>query len=146
MGSRADIPANREFFRLNEVCKLANVQPTTLQSWGTEFDQLEPIQTRTGQRLLNRSQVELLFEIRRLLVDDRLSFADARHQLTIRDDPPPAPAPERSPKTQPIRIPDREPEQSERPRQTSPHRAQLEREIAKEVEERLEPLMSSLLA
>ncbi len=35
------LPDDQDQFKLNEVCKLANVQPYMLRFWGTEFPQLE---------------------------------------------------------------------------------------------------------
>ena len=54
------LPPDQQFFKLNEVCKLANVQPYMLRFWGTEFEQLETTTTETGQRLYSKDQVELI--------------------------------------------------------------------------------------
>ncbi|MBD3854659.1 MAG: MerR family transcriptional regulator, partial [Acidobacteria bacterium] len=48
------LPDDQEQFKLNEVCKLANVQPYMLRFWGTEFPQLEAEKSGTGQRLYSR--------------------------------------------------------------------------------------------
>ena len=76
-----DLPDDQEFFKLNEVCKLANVQPYMLRFWGTEFEQLETTTTETGQRLYSRPQMHLILEIRRLLFDEGLTIAAARKQV-----------------------------------------------------------------
>ncbi|MEX1312215.1 MAG: MerR family transcriptional regulator [Candidatus Sulfomarinibacteraceae bacterium] len=76
-----DLPDDQEFFKLNEVCKLANVQPYMLRFWGTEFEQLETTTTETGQRLYSRPQMNLILEIRRLLFDEGLTIAAARKQV-----------------------------------------------------------------
>lgn len=76
-----DLPEDQEFFKLNEVCKLANVQPYMLRFWGTEFEQLETTTTETGQRLYSRPQMNLILEIRRLLFDEGLTIAAARKQV-----------------------------------------------------------------
>ena len=75
------IPDDQEQFKLNEVCKLANVQPYMLRFWGTEFPQLEAAKSGTGQRLYTRDQVETILEIRRLLFDEGLTIAGARKKL-----------------------------------------------------------------
>jgi len=78
---KIDLPEDQEFFKLNEVCKLANVQPYMLRFWGTEFEQLETTMTETGQRLYSRPQMTLILEIRRLLFDEGLTIAGARREV-----------------------------------------------------------------
>ena len=95
MADQVVLPEGQDSFKLNEVCKLANVQPYMLRFWGTEFEQLEAAKSGTGQRLYSRDQVELILEIRRLLFDEGLTIAGARkrigaHHAVVR----PAPAPE----------------------------------------------------
>ena len=75
------LPKDQEQFKLNEVCKLANVQPYMLRFWGTEFPQLEASKSGTGQRLYSRDQVGLILEIRRLLFDEGLTIAGARKKI-----------------------------------------------------------------
>ena len=78
---KIELPDDQEFFKLNEVCKLANVQPYMLRFWGTEFEQLETTTTETGQRLYTRPQMMLILEIRRLLFDEGLTIAGARREV-----------------------------------------------------------------
>lgn len=80
------LPENQDQFKLNEVCKLANVQPYMLRFWGTEFPQLEAEKSGTGQRLYSRDQVELILEIRRLLFDEGLTIAGARKKVGALED------------------------------------------------------------
>jgi DNA-binding transcriptional MerR regulator len=75
------LPDDQDHFKLNEVCKLANVQPYMLRFWGTEFPQLEAEKSGTGQRLYCKDQVELILEIRRLLFDEGLTIAGARKKI-----------------------------------------------------------------
>jgi DNA-binding transcriptional MerR regulator len=81
MTDQAVLPEDQDQFKLNEVCKLANVQPYMLRFWGTEFPQLEAAKSGTGQRLYSRDQVELILEIRRLLFDEGLTIAGARKKI-----------------------------------------------------------------
>ncbi len=81
MAEKIELPENQEFFKLNDVCKLANVQPYMLRFWGTEFEQLETTTTETGQRLYSRPQMSLILEIRRLLFDEGLTIAGARREV-----------------------------------------------------------------
>ena len=94
MTKSVELPEDQESFKLNEVCKLANVQPYMLRFWGTEFPQLEAAKSGTGQRLYTRHQVELILEIRRLLFDEGLTIAGARKRVNaIQKEAEAAPAP-----------------------------------------------------
>jgi DNA-binding transcriptional MerR regulator len=75
------LPEGQIAFRLNEVCKLASVQPYMLRFWGTEFPALEAQKSGTGQRLYSREQVELILEIRQLLFDEGLTISGARKRI-----------------------------------------------------------------
>ncbi len=87
MAERVELPDGQESFKLNEVCKLANVQPYMLRFWGTEFEQLEAGRTGTGQRLYTRDQVQLILEIRHLLFEEGLTIAGARKRIaTLQDE------------------------------------------------------------
>lgn len=81
MTEQSDLPEGQESFKLNEVCKMANVQPYMLRFWGQEFPKLEAGKSGTGQRLFRRDQVELILEIKRLLFDEGLTIAGARKRL-----------------------------------------------------------------
>ena len=81
MANPPTLPEDQEQFKLNEVCKLANVQPYMLRFWGTEFPQLEAMKSGIGQRLYSREQVQLILEIRRLLFDEGLTIAGARKRV-----------------------------------------------------------------
>ena len=85
MADQVTLPDDQEQFKLNEVCKLANVQPYMLRFWGSEFPQLEAAKSGTGQRLYTREQVELILEIRRLLFDEGLTIAGARKKIVAAD-------------------------------------------------------------
>jgi DNA-binding transcriptional MerR regulator len=86
MAGPVKLPDDQEQFKLNEVCKLANVQPYMLRFWGTEFPQLEAGKSTTGQRLYSREQVDLILEIRRLLFDEGLTIAGARKKVAAMEE------------------------------------------------------------
>ncbi len=81
MTDKSGLPDGQEFFKLNEVCKLANLQPYMLRFWGSEFTELEASRSDTGQRLYTRDQVEVILEIRRLLFDEGLTIAGTRKRI-----------------------------------------------------------------
>ena len=81
MTEKPVLPEGQESFKLNEVCKMAGVQPYMLRFWGQEFSLLEAGKSGTGQRTFRRDQVELILEIKHLLFDEGLTIAGARKRL-----------------------------------------------------------------
>lgn len=72
---------DKTYFKIGEVAKLLEVEPYVLRYWETEFDVLEPGKTKSGQRVYQRSDIELLFQIRSLLYEEMFTIAGARRQL-----------------------------------------------------------------
>jgi len=76
----AAIP-DKLYFRIGEVAALAGVPAYVLRYWQTEFPQLQPKKSGSGQRLYRQREVELVLHIRDLLYRDRFTIAGAKHQL-----------------------------------------------------------------
>ena len=137
------LPDGQDQFKLNEVCKVANVQPYMLRFWGTEFPQLEAEKSGTGQRLYSRDQVELILEIRRLLFDEGLTIAGARKKIAAMEDG------ESKPKTKPKKTVEAEPEEKPKPVKTSSARRKTPKKVArpkvdKETPPDVQPLLATL--
>ncbi len=73
----------KTYFKIGEIAKLLNLEPYVLRYWETEFEQLRPEKTKTGQRAYQRRDVELLVQIRELLYEDMYTIAGARRQLVL---------------------------------------------------------------
>ncbi|NOZ78442.1 MAG: MerR family transcriptional regulator [Acidobacteria bacterium] len=140
MSPDAVLPDGKSSFKMNEVCKLANVQPYMLRFWGTEFPQLEAKKSGTGQRLYSRDQVALILEIRRLLFDEGLTIAGVRKRIA----PGPGPATDagEATKVSPRRTAARRPRASSTTAGRMP--PQRGAEVDKEGEERVQRLLSTL--
>ena len=72
---------DRLYFRIGEVARLCRLPAYVLRFWETEFPQLKPTKSSTGQRLYRQRDVELAVQIRRLLYDEGFTIAGARQQL-----------------------------------------------------------------
>jgi DNA-binding transcriptional MerR regulator len=72
---------DKEAFRIGEVASLAGVTASVLRFWETEFPQLRPTKTRSGQRLYRRADVEKVMRIRDLLYERGFTIAGARRAL-----------------------------------------------------------------
>ena len=69
------------YFRIGEVARLCGVEAYVLRFWETEFPQLKPNKSGTGQRLYRKRDVELAMRVRRLLHDEGYTIAGARQLL-----------------------------------------------------------------
>ena len=69
------------YFRIGEVSDLADTKPYVLRYWETEFPSLKPVKSSTGHRLYRRPDVEMVFEIKRLLYDEGFTIEGARKYL-----------------------------------------------------------------
>ena len=76
----AEIP-DKLYFRIGEVSTLCKLPAYVLRFWETEFPQLKPVKSSTGQRMYRRRDVENVLRIRKLLYEDGFTIAGARAQL-----------------------------------------------------------------
>jgi DNA-binding transcriptional MerR regulator len=74
---RPEIP-DKLYFRIGEVARLCGVAPYVLRFWESEFSQLRPNKSGTGQRLYRKRDVEMALRIKRLLYDEGYTIAGAR--------------------------------------------------------------------
>ncbi len=88
------------YFRIGEVSELAQLPTYVLRFWETEFAQLRPTKSSTGQRMYRRKDVEYVMQIRKLLYEDGFTIAGAREKLKeeLRLNRPPAQAAKRAAK------------------------------------------------
>ena len=69
------------YFRIGEVSRLCRLPAYVLRFWETEFPQLRPTKSSTGQRMYRRRDVENVLVIKRLLYEEGFTIAGARQHL-----------------------------------------------------------------
>ena len=69
------------YFRIGEVASLCRLPAYVLRFWETEFPQLKPVKSSTGQRMYRKRDVESVVRIKKLLYEDGFTIAGARVQL-----------------------------------------------------------------
>ena len=88
------------YFRIGEVARLCRLPAYVLRFWETEFSQLKPVKSSTGQRMYRHKDVESVLRIKKLLYEEGFTIAGARQHLRaeIKGDKkqPPLPFPARS--------------------------------------------------
>src|SRR5262245_66428563 len=74
------------YFRIGEVSDLCRLPAYVLRFWETEFPQLKPVKSSTGQRMYRRKDVEAVLKIKQLLYEEGFTIAGARQQLRSRSE------------------------------------------------------------
>jgi len=72
------------FFKIGEVSKIADIKPHVLRYWESEFNDLQPVKSKSGQRVYRRKDVELVLKIKHLLHAQRFTIEGARKKLKER--------------------------------------------------------------
>jgi DNA-binding transcriptional MerR regulator len=69
------------YFRIGEVANLCQLPAYVLRFWESEFPQLKPVKSSTGQRMYRRRDVESVMRIKELLYEQGFTIIGARQQL-----------------------------------------------------------------
>jgi DNA-binding transcriptional MerR regulator len=69
------------YFRIGEVATLCRLPAYVLRFWESEFPQLKPVKSSTGQRMYRKRDVEHVLHIKQLLYAQGFTIAGARQQL-----------------------------------------------------------------
>lgn len=75
-----EIP-NKSAFKLNEVCSITGVKPYVLRFWESEFEEIEPMTSSTGQKLFGPRDIEAIATVKDLLFNQKMSIDQARFSL-----------------------------------------------------------------
>jgi len=81
--SALDSPAipDRLYFKIGDVARICQLETYVLRFWETQFPQLKPNKSGTGQRLYRRRDVELALRIKHLVHIEGYTLAGARQVL-----------------------------------------------------------------
>jgi DNA-binding transcriptional MerR regulator len=72
---------DRLYFKIGDVARICGLETYVLRFWESQFPQLKPNKSGTGQRLYRRREVELVLEIKRLVHADGYTLSGARQVL-----------------------------------------------------------------
>jgi len=104
-------------YKLSEVCRVTDTQPYVLRFWESEFPQLNPGKSASGQRLYRKRDIDVVRRIKELLYEEEYSLEGARKKLAdelARGKPlkgsnassrPPVAAPRKTKSTEPRGVP-----------------------------------------
>ena len=72
---------DRLYFKIGDVARLLKLEPYVLRFWESQFPQLKPNKSGTGQRLYRKRDVEVAVEIKRLVYGEGYTLSGARQAL-----------------------------------------------------------------
>lgn len=71
----------QEFFSIGEVCELTELKPHVLRYWESQFRFLNPAKNRSGNRVYQRREIELIMLVKHLLYTEKYTIDGARQRL-----------------------------------------------------------------
>ena len=71
----------QEFFSIGEVCELTDLKPHVLRYWESQFRFLSPAKNRSGNRVYQRREIELVLLVKHLLYTEKFTIEGARQKV-----------------------------------------------------------------
>ena len=71
----------QEFFSIGDVCQLTDLKPHVLRYWESQFRFLNPAKNRSGNRVYQRREIELIMLVKHLLYSEKYTIEGARRRI-----------------------------------------------------------------
>jgi len=71
----------QEFFSIGDVCQLTDLKPHVLRYWESQFRFLNPAKNRSGNRVYQRREIELIMLVKHLLYTEKYTIEGARRRI-----------------------------------------------------------------
>ncbi len=71
------------YYSISEVGEITGLKQYVLRFWETEFPDLKPSKNRAGNRIYKKSDIKLIFLIKKLLYEDKYTIEGARQKLSM---------------------------------------------------------------
>lgn len=71
----------QEFFSIGDVCQLTDLKPHVLRYWESQFRFLNPAKNRSGNRVYQRREIELIQLVKHLLYTEKYTIDGARQKV-----------------------------------------------------------------
>jgi DNA-binding transcriptional MerR regulator len=71
----------QEFFSIGDVCQLTDLKPHVLRYWESQFRFLSPAKNRSGNRVYQRREIELILLVKHLLYNEKYTIEGARRRI-----------------------------------------------------------------
>lgn len=66
---------------MGDVCNLTDLKPHVLRYWESQFRFLHPAKNRSGNRVYQRREIELIMLVRQLLYTEKYTIDGARQKI-----------------------------------------------------------------
>jgi DNA-binding transcriptional MerR regulator len=92
---------DKMYFKIGEVSEITGLESHVLRFWESEFKNIKPRRTSTGQRMYRKNDIQLILYIKHLLHNEKFTIQGARKYLESETGSPKAldKAPVKSPET-----------------------------------------------
>src|SRR3989304_1020307 len=71
----------QDFFSIGDVCQLTDLKPHVLRYWESQFRFLNPAKNRSGNRVYQRREIELIMLVKHLLYTEKYTIEGARQRI-----------------------------------------------------------------
>ncbi|MDQ6717110.1 MAG: MerR family transcriptional regulator [Gemmatimonadota bacterium] len=71
----------QEFYSIGDVCNLTDLKPHVLRYWESQFKFLHPAKNRSGNRVYQRKEIELIMLVKQLLYEEKFTIDGARQKI-----------------------------------------------------------------
>ena len=78
MAAKAQV---QEFYSIGDVCTLTDLKPHVLRYWESQFRFLNPAKNRSGNRVYQRREIELIMLVKHLLYTEKYTIDGARQKI-----------------------------------------------------------------
>ncbi len=74
------------YYSISEVAEMTGLEAHVLRFWEKEFPQLRPKKNRSGNRIYQAKDIEIISAIKKLLYDDGYTIQGARNMIKKNSD------------------------------------------------------------
>lgn len=71
----------KKYYPIREVAQLTGVRESVIRFWEQNFEELAPIKNRVGQRKYTKTDIDVIFMIKKLLYDEEFKISGAQKKL-----------------------------------------------------------------
>jgi len=76
---------NKSNFKFQELTPITGVKPYVIRFWETEFEEIAPENSDSGQKLYSRADVDVIFRIKKYLFEDKMTINEAKIAMKNQD-------------------------------------------------------------
>ncbi len=71
----------KKYYPIREVAQITGVRESVIRFWEQNFEELQPIKNRVGQRKYTKTDIDMILMIKKLLYEDEFKISGAQKKL-----------------------------------------------------------------